>query len=311
MLLSKQRPFVPLCFSLFLLFLTLAPLLSQKKQDASPLHKVQTLFLLGDYYYNKQDYPLAQIEYKRALNRNSNTLKKKSELKSKLALSLLHQDKFLQCTEELKGGQEFDHLYLSMFAALRLGWTSLAIKKQAKILISKEIANREKEEALLLGGTAYLEQRDYKKAEEFYLNLKKQSKSASIIQKSSGFINNLDTYYKQSQKTPWLSGIFSTIIPGSGQIYSEHYTDGIIAFFFNVVFISASLRLYKLEQRSDESHYYSAALGLIGLNFYFSNISSAVNSARRYNQYQERKFHHEVRNSFFNIDYIEKTSNKY
>ena len=268
-------------------------------------------YFLGDHYYRKENYAFAQIEYERSLASPRRKQKQKSLLKTKLALSLLRQEKFIESTELLEVGGDFSQLYLSMFSALRLGWLSLALRQQGRILASPKISAQEKEEALLLGGTVYLERGEYEKTRRFYSDLQKKSKHKDVRYRSGRLLSDLESYESQPQKKAWLAGTFSAILPGSGQFYAKHYTDGLIAFFFNVTFLGSALLLYDLENKTEKDHYASAAMGLIGLNFYLANVIGGTQSARRYNNFQERKFHQEVRNSFFNIDRVEKITKVY
>ena len=298
-----------------LLFFTLFLFSLQRELQAQPKFLKYSFtkgsYSLGDHYYHKENYAFAQIEYERSLASGQHKAKQKLLLESKLALSFLRQDKFIESAELLERGNSFSQLYLSMFSALRLGWLSLALRQQGRILAAPQISAQKKEEALLLGGTAHLEGGDYEKARLFYNNLQKTSKNKDVRYRSGQLLSSLERYESQPQKRAWLAGTLSAVLPGSGQFYTEHYTDGLIAFFFNVTFLGSALLLYDLEGRAGEPHYASTTMGLIGLNFYIANVLGGTQSARSYNHFQERKFHHDIRNSFFNIDRIEKISKVY
>ena len=294
------------CFVLFALFSFPLNLGAQAQSRFLKYPKTKGSYFLGDYYYRKEDYALAQIEYERALAVSRHKKKSKAILKTKLALSLLRQEKFIEGTELLEGEEAFSQLYLSMFSALRLGWLSHALRKQERILSSPRINAREKEETLLLGGTVHIENGEYDKVREFYSDLQKKSKYQDVRRSSGLLLSSLERYEGKAQKKPWLAATFSALLPGGGQFYTEHYTDGVLAFFLNLTFLGSAFLFYNLENETERPHYASGVMGLVGLNFYLSNIIGGKHSAKRYNHFQERKFHQEIRSSFFNIDRVEK-----
>ncbi len=276
--------------------------------QAEPSFRSQSAKLLGDYYYLKKDYQLAQIEYERALQFSSHKKSLQNDIHTKLSLSLLYQGKFLESKKLLKGRREFSHLYLSMFSALREGQISYALRQQGRILASPEISMKKKDEALLLGGSIYLEEGNYQETHAFYKKLQRKTQDRELRKKTGYLLSALQRYEEQPRKSSALAGVFSTLLPGSGQIYAEHYTDGLIAFCFNAVLIGSALVLYDLESSAGRAHYASIGVGLIGLQFYIANIGGAIQSAQRYNNFKERQFHQEIRDSFFNVDYVQKTS---
>lgn len=304
---NKSPSILPLSLVFYFFFFPQG-LFAQKKSDFLKYSQGKQFHFLGDYYYHKQDYALAQIEYERALKHFKGKKKRKSFLKSKLALSFFHQEKFIEGTELLEGGESFSELYLSMFSSLRLGWISLALRQQGRILSSPKISAMQKEEALLLGGTAHIENREYNKLQKFYSDLQRRSRNKDIRKKSAFLLSSLKIYEARPKKSPLLGGALSALLPGSGQFYAKHYTDAFLAFFFNLTFLGSAFLLYNMENETGRAHYASGTMALIGFNFYFANILGGANSARRYNDFQERKFHQEVRSSFFNIDRVEKKS---
>jgi hypothetical protein len=79
--------------------------------------------------------------------------------------------------------------------------------------------------------------------------------------------------------SPLLAGCLSAIIPGSGQIYSKHYFDGLQAFAFVSAFAYSTYATYRYEQLSGSGHLGSSILLLLTTTFHLSNIIGAVNTA--------------------------------
>jgi len=99
-------------------------------------------------------------------------------------------------------------------------------------------------------------------------------------------------------------------------MYVGHFVDGFKSFFYNVLFLGSASSIYRMEKKSGSNHYVSSSFGIIGLMFYLANIVGSITTAKRFNIYQERVFHQNIRNRFFNVDFIENTleikfSNKY
>ena len=115
-------------------------------------------------------------------------------------------------------------------------------------------------------------------------------------------------YENLDRKSPWLAGGLAALLPGAGHIYTEHYTDATLSFFWNGVFLGGGAYLYNLENNANVSHAGSIIFGLAGLIFYAANITGAIGSAHRFNYFQERKLQQKIRERYFNLDFIEKQS---
>jgi hypothetical protein len=88
----------------------------------------------------------------------------------------------------------------------------------------------------------------------------------------------LELYNKSGLKSSTCSGLMSAIIPGSGQIYSGYYLNGIISFLSVAVSAAGGLYMY------DKGHKgISYTLFFFSGLFYGGNIFSAYNSAERRN----------------------------
>ncbi|MCB1306879.1 MAG: hypothetical protein KDK30_01805 [Leptospiraceae bacterium] len=265
--------------------------------------------VLGDYYYFKKEYNLARIEYERQMLQQRRRQEDASDASARLGLTLMRQDRFQESLWYLSNEDVFAHLYLRMYAAMRSGMIHRALVDQGSILsVRSPFSTEQKDQARLLGGALYLERADYEGAREYFTLLQRESESPEIQKKSGQVLTELEAFEELDRKSAILAGVFSAVLPGSGQIYSEHYADGTVAFFFNTMFLGSAAIMYDLERRADSGHAASAVFGIFGLMFYLSNIGGAYKSAERYNHYQERKFHQEIRDIFFNLDYVERTS---
>ncbi len=94
----------------------------------------------------------------------------------------------------------------------------------------------------------------------------------------------LDEYESQPRKSPALAGTMSAVIPGSGQMYAEHYKDGLMAFVVNGLFVAGTVTAL-----DDDNYALAAIVGGVGLPFYVGNIYGAANASRKWNLSLTRK----------------------
>lgn len=99
----------------------------------------------------------------------------------------------------------------------------------------------------------------------------------------------LDEYESQPRKSPALAGTMSAVIPGSGQMYAEHYKDGLMAFVVNGLFIAGTVAAL-----NDDNYALAAIVGGVGLPFYVGNIYGAANVSRKWNLSLTRKLREDL-----------------
>ena len=261
---------------------------------------------LANEYYRNGEYTLARIEYERELRARPEDNR---ELTARLGLTLLRLGDFRSGLMAMENQEDFAHHYLSLFAALRAGMVHRALSEQSAILdLRTSYSAEQREQARLLGGALYLEEADYNGATRYFSLLQREASSTEVRQKAGGVLTALEDYEQRPTRSPLLAGALSAVLPGSGQVYAAHYVDGVAALFFNGMFLGSAIVTYDLEQRAGSGHVASSIFGLVGLIFYLANVNGAVQSAYRYNNYQERQFHQRIREEYFNLDYVEQTS---
>ena len=95
------------------------------------------------------------------------------------------------------------------------------------------------------------------------------------------------------QKSPWLAGAFSAVVPGAGSVYVGRYAEGALAFFLNAVLFYATRDSLRAEQPVA-----AATFGVLALTFYGGSIYSAVNGAYKFNDDQQAAYLREQRLRF-------------
>lgn len=109
--------------------------------------------------------------------------------------------------------------------------------------------------------------------------------------------------YNVKRKSSFLAALMSAALPGSGQIYCNHYYDGIQAFMYVGAFAFATYAAYKYDKHCNNNfvHTYIAA-GITSL-FHIGNIIGAQRTAAYYNMLQKQKFMDRIREKIFSVDY--------
>ncbi len=262
----------------------------------------------GDYFYRQRRFNLAAGEYEKALLGPERDAPPRAELRAKLALALLRDRQYQASLKHLNEQHPFALLYLRVYASLKVGYLDTVRRDREYARASDSFRPEQKDRLELLAGTIYLEDARYEEAWRHYEHLQKESTDQETRRAAGGVLTALKEFQDQPAKSPWLAGAFSAALPGAGQVYAGHEVDGMIAFFFNLFFIGSALALYDLERAADRPHTASGVFGVVGLFFYVTNIVGAVASAKRYNIHQERVFQQDVRDRFFNTDFVERTS---
>ncbi len=135
-------------------------------------------------------------------------------------------------------------------------------------------------------GLSYLMQREWFSAEKIFNNLQ-QSDVIEVRENASLYSN----YAKQGQqlpkRSPLLAGLMSTIIPGSGRLYTGRINDAITSL---ITVGIAGWQAYDGFNRDGLSSVKGWTLGTLSGIFYLGNIYGSVLSARVYNDHVSEEF---------------------
>jgi len=91
------------------------------------------------------------------------------------------------------------------------------------------------------------------------------------------------------ERSPFWCGLSSALIPGSGQVFSGHYVDGLIAFGMNGLM---GYLFYEAVSEGDTAT--SVLLGWLGLSFYGGNIYGGARAAETFNSARRRELFEEI-----------------
>jgi hypothetical protein len=253
------------------------------------IYSPRNILLFADYLFCQKDYLRAISEYEKYLSVISN-----DTIKFKIALSFLNMKKY----EEAEAG----------FAGLgpsSVFFNSAQLKIAQSIFLKKDLPGLEK----------------------FYLNASSYNYSGSEMIKSiylyslfyedimlpgeNDFVNSfpdsnritIRKFYSYKENLPYrspvLASILSTIIPGSGKIYTGNYSDGIMSTILTGLLAFLSYDNFKAK------HYFRGWLwsGLAAF-FYAGNIYGSAASAQIFNAKINFDFTTELDLYIKNINYF-------
>lgn len=114
-------------------------------------------------------------------------------------------------------------------------------------------------------------------------------------------IENLSIMYRTTKtKSPVKAGIFSAVIPGSGRVYTQDYTNGLLS----LLFIGGSA--WQSASRFKQNGITSVTgwiYGGIAFSFYLGNIYGSVKSAKKYNNKKYQILDEKTKNYILNLDF--------
>ena len=94
----------------------------------------------------------------------------------------------------------------------------------------------------------------------------------------AGFVGALEAPPAFADKSPWLAGGLSAVLPGTGSVYVGRYAEGALAFFLTGVLTVSAAASFDAEQPA-----LGVVFGGLALAFYGGGIYSAVGGAHKHN----------------------------
>ncbi|GAB4168640.1 MAG: hypothetical protein Kow00108_01830 [Calditrichia bacterium] len=261
--------------------------------------------LFGDSLYTSKDYFRAITEYKRLYYASNDPMEKMYALwqiarsyhfsnKYKLSLKYLNKMESLspvhpwQCDASLLKGLNYMGLHTGSHAFQYLDEASHC-DNTGKSVLFKSIL--------------YTEIDNFQKARLTLKDFSSNFKESPFLSTALRMDQILAGEHKLPRKSPTLATVMSIVIPGSGQIYTEHYYDGLMAFIYVASFSYATYMAYHY----DKDHQNNYANTIIGVSvtslFHLGNIIGANRTAHYYNYRQKQMLLNEIRDLARQIPY--------
>lgn len=148
----------------------------------------------------------------------------------------------------------------------------------------------------------HIERKQFSHSEHDLALIIAECKNPEIVQKSQKILEIVKQRHTLPSKSPIFAGILSGIVPGLGQIYSQHYFDGAQAMGFVSILGYATYATYQYNHLTHRSHLSTAIIGLIAGMFHVSNILGAVKTAEFRNSRINDEYLNEVRSTYLSLD---------
>ncbi len=279
----------------FLLIVFLAsPLLSfVSAEEPIEYYAPENVRKFADFLYEQGDYLRAAGEYQRYLFSLSEELEESEQIRYKIALC------YRFAGENEQAIRNFEMLLRSrpqsQFASrayYQIGATyflmdqfeqSTQFLREALPHITDAQQHAEVEQLI---GLSYLMQKQWSEAGEVFKTLQ-GSDVIAIREKASVYHSYAEAGTQLPNRSPFLAGVLSTIVPGAGRLYTGRIGDALTSLLTVGI---AGWQAYDGFQRDGLSSVKGWTLGTLGGIFYVGNIYGSVISARVYNQNVEAEF---------------------
>jgi tetratricopeptide (TPR) repeat protein len=253
---------------------------------AQNLYDLEHSKKFADYLVKTRQFDLGAIEYERLsfLEPNNDTLKialiNCYSFNKKYDLAIVRMNKFVD--NPLNLDSTFSDLY---------SFNLLANKEfdasEAYIQQSLNLSKNKKE---FYKGFSYLLLDEFKKANDYSTPLL----SSNELLKPIVLLSSEAMLAKH--KSPVLAAIFSTIVPGTGKMYTGDWADAVISI---ITFGFAGYQTYRSFDLKGFDKPRGYIFGTVAAGFYLGNIYGSYKSAQRYNKRSLKKVHEKIENAFY------------
>lgn len=238
------------------------------------------------YLYNERDLYRAVTEFKHYMVENPDS-DSVPAVYFMLAFCYLHAERYdeaLRYFKWAKAKSRQDELqalaqYMQGVTQYLSGAYKSAIQTADNIVRDGKSSRDLVEKAHLFASLCYLRNNDIPGALRKLQMVASSSKNPEIEKFAGEAIAIIKEDMDERKRSPAISMVMSTILPGSGQIYSGRYRDGITSLVLNGVFTAIAVDSYR--QRNWGG---GLIVAYFGLSFYAGNIYGAKASAHRHNE---------------------------
>jgi tetratricopeptide (TPR) repeat protein len=147
------------------------------------------------------------------------------------------------------------------------------------------------------------EMEDWKTAREYFQAGLRQNPSFNIQLELSRLNQTIANAEKIPSRSPTLAATLSLILPGSGQLYSNHTFDALQAFSFVAMLSYVSYITYKYDEKFSSNRMLTGVSLSITALFYIANIYGAYQTAKYFNIRQKDIFLQDMRERIMNFDF--------
>ncbi len=236
----------------------------------------------ADYLYKSGQYDFAVEEYQRLVFLDPGSYTAKTGI-IKSFRQMKQNDKALFFYEKFFPSPDTIPVSLQKIGVV-LNTLEGYYPQAVKLLKISKIRDDEKE-TLMLG--ILILQKKWKESLKFY-NASDQNQNAVFHQ----FGNAVNRRLQHPNKSPFLAGAMSAVVPGLGKVYTKNYGDALMSFV--IVGLNAWQAWRGFSKNGIKSAHGWIFAG-IGASFYLGNIWGSAKSAKKYNEKLDNEAINEVK----------------
>ena len=244
----------------------------------------ENILKFADYLMQQRDYLRAAGEYQRYLFYQP---KEKEEINYRIAICYRFGgktekaiDSFTEYLQEFPGSKYASNVYYQIGVSYFLMQRFEETAKYLNTSIPNIPDVRFKTESQQLIGLSYLMQRQWHTAEEIFNQLQ-QSEILLVREKAKAYSEYAIQGTNLPTRSPFLAGFLSTIVPGTGRLYTGRVGDA----FTSLILVGLTgWQTYDGFNRDGITSAKGWTLGTLGTIFYVGNVYGSVISARVYNR---------------------------
>lgn len=276
--------------SMLIILLNMLLLNCVYSNDSNDIYSSENVRKFADYLFEQGDYIRASNEYQRYLffqPINSEEIRYQIALCYRLGGRPEHA---IQTFQELLRHSTDSKVVSNAYLQIGISYYLLdQFEKSVEHLeeslprISDAHYHAEAEQVI---GLSYLMNREWENAEAIFSRL--QQSDVIAVREQSNVFNNFATEGKQlPRRSPFLAGLMSTFVPGSGRLYTGRLNDGLTSL---ITVGLTGWQAYDGFRRDGLSSVKGWTLGTLGGIFYLGNIYGSVISAQVYNNESSDEF---------------------
>lgn len=260
----------------------------------------QTKEVYADWLYQQGDYFRAISEYKE-LQFFSKNVDSISIYQYKIGKAYYRSGKHNNSIGEfasILGKPISNELKSNSLNYIALNYLNLSLPNQA-LFYSREALKIDSLKSSFTAGLIYSNLYEWETSQKYFNAVINYAPADTMTSLAKDNLKLLSTVSDINQKSPVLSMIFSAILPGSGQYYSEHSVDALQAFAFVSSFAYMSYIAYKYDHRNNKGYYnFGVTISITSL-FYIANLIGAERTATYYNIKQKQDFVRKINEKSF------------
>ncbi len=281
---------IPLCVLPKLLLMLLCFSQGDVRAESVNLYTPENIRRFADFLYDEGDYLRAAGEYQRYLFYQPQD---SEHIQYKIAFCYRlggESEQAIRAFEALLKNHPDSPLRNRAYYQIGASYFLLEQFEQSELFLHETMQHivdvRYRSESEQLIGLSYLMRKKWPEASEVFKKLQ-ESDLAEVRSKATLYLDYAEQGTRLPTRSPFLAGLFSTVLPGSGRLYTGRTGDAITSLLIVGV---TGWQAYDGFRRDGIASVKGWSLGTIGGIFYLGNIYGSIISAQVYNREVENEF---------------------